>query len=121
MTTSSTPSAARRTSRRMPSSRIDTTGISGSGTVSSTAQARSSAGSAAVVRLAVEVIVMLRGLPARAGGVPREALHLGEHIAHVFRVLAMLAGRDVLHRFWQRERGFVERGVHVFLPAGLQI
>src|ERR1700691_6065318 len=81
----------------------------------------SSTASAAVVRLAVEVIVMLRGLPARAGVLPREALHLGEHIAHVFRVLAMLAGRDVLHRFWQRERGFVERGVHVFLPAGLQI
>src|SRR5271168_2295966 len=102
MTTSSTPSAARRTSRRMPSSRIDTTGISGSGTVSSAAHARSSVGSVAVVRFAVEeVIVMLRGLPARAGMLPRQTLHFGEHVAHVFRVLAVLAGCDVLHRFRQ--------------------
>jgi len=40
----------------------------------------------------------------------REALHFSQHEAHVLRVLTVLAGRDVLDRFRQLERGFVEGG-----------
>src|ERR1700751_1105840 len=129
MTTSSVPSAARRTSRRMPSSRIDTTGISGSGTVSSTAHARSSVASA--VGMAVEVVIVKfrwvpversgACLPGGAGVLAREALHFGQHEAHVLRVLAMLAGRDVLDRLGELERGLVERGLDVFEPCCLEV
>src|SRR5579859_6322693 len=113
----------------MPSSRIDTTGISGSGTVSSTAHARSSVASA--VGMAVEVVILKfrwvpversgACLPGGAGMLPREALHFGQHEAHVLRVLAMLAGRDVLDRFGELERGRVERGRYVFEPCCLEV
>ncbi|CAM2148538.1 hypothetical protein PT2222_200007 [Paraburkholderia tropica] len=119
MTTSSWPSSARRTSRRMPSSRIDTTGISGSGTASSAAQARSSARSA--VACIVISLEAGRGLPARVRMLAREALHLGEHETHVLRVFAELAGAHVLDRRGRDERGFVERCLHVGAPRGFEL
>src|ERR1044072_4765339 len=101
----------------MPSSRIDTTGISGSGTVSSTAHARASAASVACV--AVEVVIV--GLPGSAGVLACEALHFGQHETHVLRMLAVLAGRNVLDRFGQFQRGFVERGADVLEPRTLEV
>src|ERR1700761_8957675 len=107
----------------MPSSRIDTTGISGSGTASSTAHARASAASVvsvmSFVRRAVEVVIV--GLPGGAGMLACKALHFGQHETHVLGMLAVFAGRDVLDRRGQRQGGFVERGAHVVEPRRFEI
>lgn len=43
----------------------------------------------------------------------RETLHFREQVAHVFRMLALLAGRHVPDRLGQRERRFGERVVDI--------
>src|SRR5471032_89668 len=102
----------------MPSSRIDTTGISGSGTVSRTAHARSSVTS--VVWTAVGIVVMA-GLPGGAGVLACEALHFGQHETHVLGMLAVLARRDVFDGLGQTQCRFVQRGAYVVEPCGFDV
>src|SRR6185369_12050493 len=104
--TTSRPSGPRRTSRRMPRSRSEMTGISGS------------ASSASAFQAASTVVVMASPHPVRMG--PGQALHLGEQEAEMLGVDAELAFRDIATGRRALQRGFGEGGIDDAIPVGLQ-
>src|SRR6201999_2351447 len=60
-------------------------------------------------------------LPARARMLTRETLHLRQQIAHVLRVLAVLARGDVLHLGGRFERGFFQCRCDLLTPCRFEL
>src|SRR4051812_24081206 len=128
MVMSQAPSMATSTSRTMPRSTIEMTGISGSETSASHAQtsATVAVGAAArrLVLMAAAVMVnsLFSRLPGRAGIGALQELHLGQDEAQMLAMPALLAA--LLHPGvgrWHGQRGFGKNLGHVGQPLCAQL